>query len=158
MLVVNDIKVLISAYRLIERNCDLINEFVYKHAINFGPSPEYCSTYDVTNKIINLIERKNRLVNLKLIIDELVSQLNPNDKAIILAKMRFDLSIKSMSQVLQMPSMRTTFRRIQTALEHLTIHANNSPYKEKLEYLLDNEHWISSMRREVLQNKCVQVR
>ena len=71
MLVINDAKVLISAYRLIERNCDLINEFVYKHAINFGPSPEYCTTFDVTNNIINLIERKNRLINLKLIIDPL---------------------------------------------------------------------------------------
>ena len=64
MLDINDAKVLISAYRYIEKNCDLINEFVYKHAVNFGPSPEYCSTYDVTNNIINLIERKNRLINL----------------------------------------------------------------------------------------------
>lgn len=155
MLVINDTKVLISAYRLIEKNCDLINEFVYKHAINFGPSPEYCTTYDVTNNIINLMERKNRLINLKLMIDELVSKLNQSDKAIILAKMRFNLSIKSFCQVFQMPSVRTAFRRIQSALEHFTIHANNSEYKEKLEYLLENEHWIATMRAEQLEkNVC----
>lgn len=156
MLVINDAKVLISAYRLIEKNCDLINEFVYKHAINFGPSPEYCTTYDVTNSIINLMERKNRLINLKLIMDELVSDLNLDDKKIILAKMRFNLSIKSLCEVLNISSMRTAFRRIQTALEHFTMRANNSHYKEKLEYLLENEHWIASMRAEQLeQNICL---
>lgn len=156
MLVINDAKVLISAYRFIEKNCDLINEFVYKHAINFGPSPEYCSTYDVTNNIINLIERKNRLINLKLIIDELVDSLSKEDKLIILSKMRFNLSMKSFCQVFEMSSVRTAFRRIQAALEHFTRRANNSPYKEKLEYLLDNEHWIIALRRELLQQEvCV---
>lgn len=156
MLIINDAKVLISAYRFIEKNCNLINEFVYKHAINFGPSPEYCTTYDVTNNIIDLIERKNRLINLKLMIDELVAELNNVDKLIILSKMRFNLSMKSFCQLFKMPSTRTAFRRIQTALEHFTIHANNSPYKEKLEYLLDNEHWIVAMRREqVEKNVCV---
>ena len=156
MLIINDAKVLISAYRLIERNCDLINEFVYKHAINFGPSPEYCSTYDVTNNIINLMERKNRLINLKLMIDEIVSSLNPEDKKIISAKMRFNLSIKSLCEALEIPSMRTACRRIQLALEHFTMHANNSAYKKKLEYMLDNEHWIASMREEQLEkNVCL---
>lgn len=156
MLIINDAKVLISAYRLIERNCDLINEFVYRHAINFGPSPEYCSTYDVTNNIINLMERKNRLINLKLMIDEIVSGLNPDDKKIISAKMRFNLSIKSLCEVFEIPSMRTAFRRIQAALEHFTMRANSSEYKEKLEYMLDNEQWIVSMRAEQLEkNVCL---
>jgi hypothetical protein len=155
MLDINDAKVLISAYRFIEKNCDLINEFVYKHATNFGPAPEYCSTYDVANNIIDLMERKNRLINLKLIIDELVTELNNADKLIILSKMRFNLSMKSFCQLFQMSSTRTAFRRIQSALEHFTMHANNSPYKEKLEYLLDNEHWIVAMRREqVEKNVC----
>ena len=153
MLIINDAKVLISAYRLIERNCDLINEFVYKHAINFGPSPEYCSTYDVTNNIIDLMERKNRLINLKLMIDEIVSSLNPEDKKVISAKMRFNLSIKSLCQVLEIPSMRTAFRRIQTALERFTMHANSSPYKEKLEYLLDNENFIVALRKQQVQQE-----
>ena len=155
MLVINDAKILISAYRFIEKNCELINEFVYKHAINFGPSPEYCSTYDVTNNIINLMERKNRLINLKLMIDEIVSNLNKNDKMVILAKMKFDVSIKTMCQMLEISSMRTAFRRIQSALEHFTMRANNSQYKEKLEYLLDNEHWIIALRKEQLEkNVC----
>ena len=156
MLVIDDVKVLISAYRFIERNCDLINEFVYKHAINFGPSPEYCSTYDVTNNIINLIERKNRLINLKLIIDQLVQELNKEDRLIIMAKMRFDLTTKTFCQMFNYSSARTAFRRMQNAIERFTVHANNSPYKEKLEYLLNNEHWIVAMRREQLQkNICV---
>ena len=153
MLVINDAKVLISAYRFIGKNCDLINEFVYKHAINFGPSPEYCSTFDVTNNIINLIERKNRLINLKLIMDQLVESLQPQDKMIILSKMRYDLSMKSFCQVFEISSTRTAFRRIQTALKRFTLHANSSPYKEKLEYLLDNENFIVALRKQQLQQE-----
>ena len=153
MLDINDAKVLISAYRFIEKNCDLIIEFVYKHAINFGPSPEYCSTYDVTNNIINLIERKNRLINLKLIIDELVEGLDKQDREIIIAKLRYDLSIKSFCQMFDMPSVRTAFRRIQTAVERFTRRANTSPYKQKLEYLLDNENWIIALRREIMKTQ-----
>ncbi|MFQ6724223.1 MAG: hypothetical protein ACLRFE_02695 [Clostridia bacterium] len=156
MLDIKDAKVLISAYRFIERNCDLINEFVYKHAVNFGPSPEYCSTYDVTNNIINLIERKNRLINLKLIIDKLVNELNVEDRMIVLSKMKYDLSVKSFCQMFDMPSKRTAFRRMQSAVEHFTMHANNSPYIDKLEYLLNNEHWIIALRHELLkQEVCV---
>ncbi len=155
MLVIEDAKVLISAYRYIEKNCDLINEFVYKHAINFGPSPEYCTTYDVTNNIISLMERKNRLINLKLMLDELASSLNQGDKMIILAKMRFDVTMKSLCQMFEIPSLRTAFRRVQSALEHFTMRANASKYKEKLEYLLDHEEWIVAMRREQLEkNVC----
>ena len=154
-MVINDAKVLISAYRFIEKNCDLINEFVYKHAVNFGPSPEFCTTYDVTNNIINLMERKNRLINFKLIMDNIVSELNQNDKPIILAKMRFDLSTKSFCQIFQIPSVRTAFRRVQTALEHFTMRLNSSPYKEKLEYLLDNEQWIVTMRRAQMEKSSV---
>ena len=102
------------------------------------------------------MERKNRLINLKLIIDDLVSTLNQTDKLIILAKMRFDLSMKSLCEMFQIPSLRTAFRRVQSALEHFTRHANNSCYKEKLEYLLDNEHWIITMRRaQVEKNVCI---
>jgi len=153
MLDINDAKVLISAYRFIEKNCDLIDEFVYKHAINFGPSPEYCSTYDVTNNIIDLIERKNRLINLKFIMDQLVDDLDEKDRLIILSKIKFNLTIKTFCQMFDMPSVRTAFRRMQTALEHFTRRANNSPYKEKLEYLLDNEAWIVSLRTELLQKQ-----
>jgi len=65
--------------------------------------------------------------------------------------MRFDLSMKSLCEMFQISSLRTAFRRVQSALEHFTMHANNSKYKEKLEYLLDNEDWIVAMRREQLE-------
>lgn len=149
MLVLNDVKALISAYRWIERNCELIDEFVYKHSVNFGPTPEYFSTYDVTNNIINLIERKNRLINVKLIIDELIDGMQEEDKRVLLIKMRYNLSMESFCKVMQIQSLRTAFRRINRALERFLVHANNSPYKNKLEYILDNEDWICNIRRNV---------
>ena len=90
---------------------------------------------------------------MKLIVDELVDGLSKNDKLIILAKMRFDLSMKSICQIFQISSLRTAFRRIQTAFEHFTMHINNSKYKEKLEFLLDNEEFIIAIRKSELEQK-----
>ncbi len=155
-MLINDSKTLITAYRWIEKNCDLIDEFVYKHAVNFGPSPEFCSTYDVTSNIIDLIERKNRLINLKLMIDDLINGLDVQDKKIILAKMRYNLTMETFCKLMSIPSMRTGFRRINKALQHFTIHANNSPYRKKLEHILDNEYWISNIRKNMSESKvCV---
>lgn len=149
MLNLEDSKTLISAYRFIEKNCDLIDEFVYRHSINFGPSPEYYSTFDVTNNIIDLIERKNRLINLKLMIDELINTLSIEDRKIILAKMRYNLSMRIISQMFQISSLRTAFRRMNKALQNFTMHANNSRYKERLERVIDDEYWISNIRKSI---------
>lgn len=153
-MLINDSKTLITAYRWIEKHCGLLDEFVYKQAINFGPSPEFCSTYDVTTNIIDLIERKNRLINLKLIIDELIEGLNIQDKKIILARMRYNLNMETFCKLMSIPSLRTGFRQINKALQHFTIHANNSPYKEKLEHILREEYWISNIRKNMNEKVC----
>ena len=155
-MLIHDSKTLLTAYRWIEKNCDLIDEFVYKHAVNFGPSPEFCSTYDVTSNIIDLIERKNRLINLKLMIDDLINGLELQDKKILLAKIRYNLTMENFCKLMSIPSMRTGFRQINKALEHFTMRANSSPYKEKLEHILDSEYWIANIRRNLNDNKvCV---
>lgn len=155
MLIMEDVKTLISAYRFIENNCELIDEFVYKHAVNFGPSPEYYSTFDVTNNIIDLMERKNRLINFKLMIDELVNSLSVEDRMIIIAKMRYNLSMVSMCKVLKLPSLRTAFRKMKTALENLQQIVNNSRYKQRFEYMLNNEGWIANLKKRELESACV---
>lgn len=154
MLIIEDMKVLVSAYRFIERNCDLIDEFVYKHAVNFGPSPEYCSTYDVTNNIIDLMERKNRLINFKLMIDELVNSLSVEERKIIVAKMRYNLSMVSACKVLQLPSLRTAFRKMKSAMENLTELANNSKYQKRLSFMLNNEEWLTNLRERIVESAC----
>lgn len=149
MLNLEDSKTLISAYRFIEKNCDLIDEFVYRHSINFGPSPEYYSTFDVANNIIDLIERKNRLINLKLMIDQLIDALSIEDKKIILAKMRYNLSMRTISKMFEIPSLRTAFRRMNKALQNFTMQANNSRYRDRLEHVIDDEYWISNIRKSI---------
>lgn len=155
MLIMEDVKTIISAYRFIENNCEMIDEFVYKHAINFGPSPEYCSTFDVTNNIIDLMERKNRLINFKLMIDELVNSLSVEDRKVIIAKMRYNLSMVSMCKVLQLPSLRTAFRMMKSAMENLQQAVNNSKYRQRFECMLNNETWIANLRARELENAIV---
>jgi len=147
MLDLYDAKTLISAYSYIERTCDAINDFIYKHAVNFGPNPETTTTYDVLNNIINLMERKNRLINLKNIIDEVVAGMSQTNKQIIILKMRYMPSIKTIQKVLNISSERTAFRRITEAVNSFLRHLNNSNKLQKVEDIIMSENWIVKIKQ-----------
>lgn len=147
MLDLYDAKTLISAYKYIERTCNAIDEFIFKHAINYGPDPEYSSTYDVINNIVNLMERKNKLIKLKDTIDETVKSMKPIDRKILIIRMRFRTSVKNLQKILSLPSERTTFRRLEHAIESFQLHLNATEYAEQIKNIIGSENWIYNIRR-----------
>lgn len=147
MLEICDAKTLISAYKFIEKTCNAIDEFIYKHAINYGPDPEISSTYDVVNNIVDLMERKNKLIRLKDVIDNVIQSLNVTDKQILIIKMRYRTSAKDLQKILKLPSERTTFRKIEHALASFTMHLNNSKYAKLIEDLIESENWIYKIKQ-----------
>ena len=147
MLDISDGKTLISAYKFIERTCNAIDEFILKHAINYGPDPEFSSTYDVVNNIVNLMERKNKLIKLKNIIDNTIQSLNVLDRQILIIKMRFKVNTKNLQAILKLPSERTTFRKIEHALASFTMHLNQSEYAKLIENLIEDEGWIYRIKQ-----------
>ena len=150
MLEISDAKTLISAYKFIERTCNAIDEFIYKHAINYGPDPEVSSTYDVVNNIVNLMDRKIKLIKLKEVIDNTIQSLNVLDRQILIIKMRFRTNVKNLQTILKLPSERTTFRKIEHALASFTAHLNNSKYAKLVESLIENEGWIYRIKQTML--------
>lgn len=144
-----NVKTLISAYRYIERTCKAIDEYIYRHAINFGPDPETCSTQKVINNIIDLMERKNRLYKLKDVIDQTVDSLPLLEKQILIMKMRFRANAKTMQQVLKISSERTAFRKIEQAIEKFGVLLNKAQATDLINRVFTSEPWIARIKNAI---------
>lgn len=149
----SDGKTLISAYKFIERTCNAIDEFIFKHAINYGPDPEVSSTYDVVNNIVDLMERKNKLIKLKHIIDDTIQSLDVLDRQILIIKMRFRVNVKNLQSILKLSSERTAFRKIEHALASFTKRLNENKYAKMIEELIENEGWILRIKQALVSAK-----
>ncbi len=148
MLNVFDTEALVNVYRMLDKKCKAIDKFINNHAFYVGPCTAEYGAIDVCNNIINLMTRKNQLINLKLILDATIDTLDNNDKKIIYIKTRLNPSINVLCEILDIKE-RTAFRRIERAFENLTIQLNKSKYLDKLSKLMNDEIWISTIRDEL---------
>lgn len=148
MIDIYDSETLIKIYRMLNKKCEAIDKFVYNHAVYFGPCNSEYGSIDVCNNIIDLIARKNQLINLKFIIDDAITKLSEKDQQILFIKMKYSISMEELCAVLEMKE-RTGFRRITHAFESLANVLNNSKYLDKLIKIMDNEIWISNIRDDI---------
>jgi hypothetical protein len=148
MIDVYDSEAIIKIYKLLGKKCDVIDKFVNNQALYFGPCTAEYGAEDVYNNIIELIERKNQLINLKIIIDSALKQLSEEDKKILYLKMNYKLTMAEVCGILDLKE-RTAFRRIERAYEDLTNALNKSKYINKLTKLINQEQWIVAIREEV---------
>ncbi len=148
MITIYDSEAIIKIYKLLNKRCDVIDKFIKNHAYYFGPYTEEYGSNDVFNNIIDLMQRKNQLINLKVIVDKAISSLPDNDKKVLLLKMNYNVSVNEICGVLELKE-RTAFRRIERAFEKLTEALNQSKYYNSLISILNTEEWIIGVREEV---------
>lgn len=148
MINIYDSEALVKVYRMLNKKCEAIDHFIREHALYFGPNTVEYGAEDVCNNILDLIARKNQLINLKIIIDSAIKNLSVNDKKILFIKMHYSISMEELCAVLEL-KQRTAFRHIERAYENLCGVLNNSKYLGKLEYILSMEDWINAIREEV---------
>ncbi len=147
MIDVYDSETLIKVYRLLNKKCEAIDKFILNHATYFGPvTAEYDAT-DVYNNIIDLMAKKNQLINIKIIIDNAMSKLAEADKKVLFLKMHYNLQMAEICGILELKE-RTAFRRIEHAFESFADMLNRSKYLLKLEKFLQ-EDWIASIREDI---------
>ena len=148
MIDVYDSETLIKIYKLIGKKCDAIDKFITNHALYFGPCTAEYGALDVYNNIIELMTRKNQLINLKIILDNALKTLNEKDKKILLIKMNYNIQISEICGILELKE-RTAFRHIEKAFENLADALNKSKYARKLERIIDSEDWIRDIKEDV---------
>ena len=79
MIDVYDSETLVKIYRLLKKKCEAIDKFINNHALYFGPCTAEYGSLDVCNNIIELMTRKNQLINLKIIVDSAIKTLSDKD-------------------------------------------------------------------------------
>lgn len=152
MIDIYDAEALIKAYGLIKKKCDAIDKFINNHALYFGSSGAEYGSLDVFNNIIDLMARKNQLINLKIILDTALSRLSDKDKKILFIKINYNIQICEICGILELKE-RTAFRRIEKAFENLANVINNSKYQQKLEEVISNETWIQDMKLAIKERR-----
>ncbi len=148
MIDIYDSEALVKIYRLLRKKCEAIDKFIQNHAFYFGPCTAEYGSLDVCNNIIELMTRKNQLINLKIIIDQAINTLSEKDKKILFIKMNYNLHMSEICGVLELKE-RTAFRRIEKSFEHLADALNASKYCMKLIKIMKSEDWIQDIKEEV---------
>ena len=146
MIDVYDSEALVKIYRLLRKKCEAIDKFIQNHALYFGPCTAEYGALDVCNNIIELMTRKNQLINLKIILDKAIGTLNENDKKILFIKINEICGILDLKE-------RTAFRHIERAFENLADALNKSKYSVKLQKIIDTEEWIQDIKEEVKERR-----
>lgn len=152
MIDIYDSETLVRIYRLLRKKCDAIDKFIQNHAFYFGPCTAEYGALDVCNNIIELITRKNQLINLKIIVDNAINKLDEADKKVVFLKMKYNVSMNEFCGILEL-KQRTAFRRIERAFFNLTEIFNKSKYRDKLLDIMEAEDWIMEIKDEVTQKR-----
>lgn len=140
------VKTILTVYRYLERICGAIDKIIMKSAMGssniVGQNYFYNNVFTISQKIIDLSERKVTLINLKLLIENSLSQIDEKDAQLLIEKYVDGLKNKNMADNLNV-GLRTIFRRIDSAEMSLKSKLSAKGYNdEKLKCMLKNEAWI----------------
>ena len=130
-------KTLLYAYRHIERITEAYEKIVKKIALNsiYSNISGANNTLTITNKMIDLLDKKEKYLNLKVICEEAIFRVNDEDKK-ILCLLYFDgVNYNVCSKLLNI-STRTFFRKKQTAIANFCFQLEKMGYD--LNYFIKN--------------------
>ena len=152
MIDIYDSEAIVKIYRLLNKKCEAIDRFINNHALYFGTNSYEFGSLDVCNNILDLMARKNQLINLKLIVDSAIKGLCEKDKQVLFIKMNYNISMEELCGILELKE-RTAFRRIEHAFLNLADALNRSKYVHKLERILFKEEWIKDVKNTVKEHR-----
>ena len=125
-----------SIDRIIEENSKCSNSVVLQR---------YQTTQYQANKIIDLIDRKRKMVNLKVIAEDVVSRLKKTDRRIITLVFFDGVKSEIVAEMMGI-SLRTFFRRKSNALNQFTLVLEALGYDaEFFESEYSYENWFMSI-------------
>lgn len=137
-------KTLISIYRFLPAIADAIDNLIRKKTINslYYNTNFQSSTYEIANSVIELTERKVKLINIKVILEKAIMGLGQNDKKLLVLYYIDNVNKFDIMNCLKI-SQRTFFRRKELALKNLGKRLALLGYNgKKLKEYLSSEHWL----------------
>ncbi len=137
-------KTLISIYRFLPAIAEAIDNLIKKKTINsiYCNSNFQSSTYEIANSVIELTERKVKLINIKVVLEKAINNLKPNDKKLLVLYYVDNIDKFEIMNIFKI-SQRTFFRRKELALKSLGKQLSLLGYNhKKLKKYLSSEHWL----------------
>ena len=130
-------KTLLCAYRHIERITEAYEKIVKKIALNsiYSNISGANNTLTITNGMIDLLDRKEKYLNLKIICEETIFKLNDEDKKLLCLIYLDGVNYNVCAKLLNI-STRTFFRKKQTAFANFCFQLEKAGYDSK--YFLKN--------------------
>ncbi len=139
------VKTVLNGYKYLEGIAEAIDKLVDRQAMNSFYN--FCSQVDngvmaVSERIIDLIERKKKLVNLKVLVDKCLEGCQLECAQILIEKYIDNDKSEEIAQRHGL-AMRTYFRRLAEAEETFRSQMSRYGYNdEKLDNLFSEERWI----------------
>ncbi len=149
-------KTLLSVYRYLERIADAIDNIIEKKAVQtssmLGSDALTHNTLALANKIIDLSERKVKLINIKLLIEKALSSMDEKGAKILILKYFDNLPCEEILKTLNL-SRRTYFRRIGEMEGAFEAQCAMFGFPmERLDSYLASESWIVSVKEKFLKS------
>ncbi len=148
-------KTLLSVYRYLERIAGAIDKIIMQSALGsaniVGQNYYYNNVYSITQKILDLSERKVTIINLKLLIEEALSAMDKQDALILIEKYIDGIKSKDIMQKHNI-SMRTVFRKLDGAVKGFVSALQKKGFSGvRLEKMLENEGWINNAYKRIAE-------
>ena len=146
-------KTLLSLYRHLHTMANSIDNLIKRIGINsaFNHSV-YNSTIKDSNKIIELTERKIKIINLKVIIEKGLNSLKEKDLKILVLAYVDGLNYKKIIELLGITE-RTYFRRKEVAIANFAENLCSFGFDaKKFSNYLKNENWIKNTYYQTLNS------
>lgn len=147
-------KTVLSVYRYLERIAGAIDKIVEKTGLGSanicGQNYFYNNIFTVAEKMIALGQRKVTLINLKILVEDTLKKINPQDAEILIEKFFDGVKTRELVEIHNM-SMRTAFRKIDSAVKSFASALVMSGFDDKkLENMLQDEQWILQVHQKLL--------
>ena len=144
---------ILYSYRYLFRTCKMIDNMINNYATNFGVSFDNSDTETLSNKIIDLIQRKKYLINLKVYIDKVISLTDGVTQKVLVLMSQYNYDIKKVQKTFNVCE-RTAFRYMKRALEDFVSVANRVKGID-LDELSRNDAWIFNLHKTYACSRCM---
>jgi len=141
------IKVLLEAYKSIPNIISVIDRIIEQRASTLLPSSSiygtsYLCTIKEINKVIDLGLRKDKLLNLYVIIEKMLECLSEKDRKFVILKFVQKNTTSEIAKEMQVTE-RTIFRKSQKTIEEIGISMLKQNWSsEFIRMQIDNEPWL----------------
>ena len=146
-------KTILTSYRYLERIADAIDSMIEKRGLYArvvsGASYSYNNIYNLADKMIELSQRKVKLINLKVLTEGCLEKCGESFAKLLISKY---IDKKKNAEIAEFYglSLRTYFRRLGDAEERFEqVLALNGFDEEKLDKYLSSERWIMEVKNRI---------